>query len=243
MREGEIMKVVQINVTAGEGSTGKICMAIGRELSNRGIENYLLYTSGNCAEPNAIKYANNLQIKQEALKARVYGNWGFNSKKITKDLISWLEQIQPDIIHLHNLHGHNVNLELLFDYIRQKKVRVIWTFHDSWAFTGYCTHFNMAKCERWKTGCMCCPQKKGYTWFTDRSSEIYKKKKELFCGLDLTIVTPSKWLAGLVKESFLKEYPVRVINNGIDLNVFKPSPSDFRERCGITGGGSVVSSS
>ena len=227
------MKIVQLNVTCGVGSTGKICLAVSRLLNERGVENYILFSEEESDYEYGIKYADKLSIKLEALKSRVFGNYGFNSKTLTKKLIAKLDEIQPDIVHLHNLHGHGCNLEILFTYFKEKNIKLYWTFHDCWAFTGYCPHFDMVGCDKWQIQCQACPQKGAYSFFFDNSSKLYSKKKALFSGLDLTIITPSQWLKGLVKKSFLKDYEVLVINNGIDLDIFKPSESDFRENHGI----------
>ena len=227
------MKVVQVNVTCGVGSTGKICKAIGERLVAQGDESYIFHTR---REPNTefhISYATPLYIKAQALKSRLAGNYGFNSIAATKRLIAELERIQPDIVNLHNLHGHNCHLGMLFSYLKEKRVKVIWTFHDCWAFTGYCPHFVMAKCDKWQTGCEHCPQHREFSFLFDRSRWLYQKKKDLFTGLDMTVVTPSRWLADLVGQSFLKDYPVTVINNGIDLSGFYPRESSFREKYGI----------
>lgn len=224
------MKIVQINATCGAGSTGKICVAISKLLNEHGVENYILYSSYQSSYENGIKYMTDKEVKLQAIKSHLFGNYGFNTKKATKRLISKLNDISPDIIHLHNLHSHNIDLKIFFDYIKSKKIKLFWTFHDCWAFTGYCPHFFMIKCDKWKTQCKDCPQKKSYSWFFDKSTTLYETKKLLFSGLDMTIITPSKWLGDLVKQSFLKDYPVKVINNGINLNVFKPSESDFRKQ-------------
>lgn len=227
------MKVVQINATCGVGSTGKICVGISQVLSNNNIENYILYSSKSNGYEFGIKCADDKYIKFQALKSRILGNYGFNSINATQKMITELEGVRPDIVHLHNIHGHDCDLEMLFTYFKQNKTKLIWTFHDCWAFTGYCPHFSMMKCDKWKTQCDKCVQAREYTWIFDRSRFLFNGKKALFQGLDLTIVTPSKWLAGLVKESFLKEYPVKVINNGIDLDIFKPSESNFIRKYGL----------
>ena len=227
------MKIVQINVTCGVGSTGKICLAVSRLLNDKGVENYILFSEEYSDYEYGIKYADKLSIKLEALKSRVFGNYGFNSKTLTKKLIGKLDEINPDVVHLHNLHGHGCNLRMLFNYFKEKKIKLFWTFHDCWAFTGYCPHFDMVGCDKWQTECGNCPQKGAYSFFFDKSDKLYNKKKELFSDLDLTIITPSEWLRSLVKESFLKDYEVLVINNGIDLDVFKPRDSAFREKYGI----------
>jgi glycosyltransferase involved in cell wall biosynthesis len=150
-------------------------------------------------------------------------------------MIAQLERLRPDIVHLHNIHGHDCDLELLFSWFRRNGTRLVWTFHDCWAFTAYCPHFTMAKCGKWKGQCGRCIQRRDFSWFFDRSRELFEKKRQLLQGLDLTIITPSRWLAELVKESFLGEYPVRVIPNGIDLDVFRPCPGNFRKRNGLEG--------
>ncbi len=229
------MKIVQLNVTCAAGSTGKICLAVSELLTEKGVENYILYSEGQSDYPLGIKYADDFGRRLQALKSRFLGNYGFNSKAITKALLRELDRIGPDIVHLHNLHGHGCNLTLLFNYFKEKNIRLYWTFHDCWAFTGYCPHFDMAGCDRWLTKCESCPQRAAYSLFFDRSEELYNKKKELFTGLDLTIITPSQWLADLVKKSFLGSYEVRVINNGIDLEVFTERHSNFRQRYATEG--------
>ncbi len=228
------MKIVQINVTCGQGSTGKICVAISKLLNEKGIENYILYSQGSSDYKNGIKYiGSKWYIKLQALKSRIFGNYGFNSKSATKSIIKEIKKIDPDIVHLHNIHSHDCNLKLLFNFLKQSKIKLYWTFHDCWTFTGYCMYYDMVNCDKWQTKCCCCSKRKEYSWFFDRSRTLHRRKKALFEGLDLTIITPSQWLADQVKQSFLKDYPVKVINNGIDLDVFKPTESDFRKRYSI----------
>lgn len=227
------MKVVQINSTCGIGSTGKICVGISQLLTADNIENYIIYSSRSDGYELGISCSNDIYIKTQALKSRIRGNYGFNSVRATRKIIGQLEKIRPDIVHLHNIHGHDCNLEILFTYFRENKTKLIWTFHDCWAFTGYCPYFTMKKCDKWKTQCAQCVQRREYSWFFDKSRKLFEKKKRLLEGLDLTIITPSQWLADLVRQSFLRGYPVKVINNGIDLGIFKPAASDFRRRYGL----------
>ena len=224
------MKVVQINATCGAGSTGKICMSISQLLNDLNVENYILYSLGTSNDSQGIKYQSDRYTKRMALRSRILGNYGFNSKRSTLKLLEELDRIKPDVVHLHNLHTHNCDLKLLFSYFREKKIKLYWTFHDCWAFTGYCPHFAMVKCDNWKSCCRDCVQRRAYSWFFDRSEQLFLKKKELLLGQDLTIVTPSAGLADLVKQSFLRDYPVKVINNGIDLKVFKHTEGDFRKK-------------
>ena len=229
------MKVVQINATCGVGSTGKICVGISRLLTEESIENYILYSSKSNGYEKGIKCSSDHYVKLQALRSRVFGNYGFNSKWATKKMIDELRRIDPDIVNLHNIHGHDCDLDMLFTYLKKQKTKIVWTFHDCWAFTAYCPHFTMAQCDRWKTGCFDCPQRREYSWFFDKSSKLFEKKRRLLDGLDLTIVTPSQWLADIVKQSFLKDKPISVINNGIDLSVFKPSESTFVKNYGLEG--------
>ncbi len=225
------MVIVQINFSCTWGSTGHICDSISKLLTEQNVENYIFYIYGDNPQnkSNYIKYGNFFYTKFQALKSKILGNYGFNSNKATKRLIKKLEEIQPDIVHVHNIHGHDCNFSGLFEYLKTKRIKVCYTFHDCWAFTGYCPHFTMAKCDNWISGCGNCPLKKKSSWIFDRSTENYLQKKVALSEQDMTIVTPSNWLAGLVKKSFLKKYPVKVINNGIDLLTFKYTTSKFRE--------------
>ena len=228
------MKVLQINATYGSGSTGKICYSVAKLMDKENIENLTLYSQGSLKAENAVKIKNKTYYKIQALKSRVFGNYGFNSSSATKEIIRQIKEFSPDIVHLHNIHGHNVNLKTLFKFFKKNpEIKLFWTFHDCWAFTAYCPHYTMAKCYKWQSECSHCKLRKEYSWFFDKSKKLFNRKKELFTGLNLTIVTPSKWLAEEVKKSFMKDYPVKVINNGIDLSVFKPTESDFREKHGI----------
>ena len=229
------MVVVQINFSCTWGSTGKICDAVSQLLTERQIENYLFYIYGDNPEghPHYIRYGHFVYTKFQALKSKVLGNYGFNSVSATKKLIRQLDAIKPDIVHIHNIHGHDCHVELLFDYLRQKRIKVFYTFHDCWAFTGYCPHFAMVNCDRWQQSCGACVLRKRYSWFFDNSAENFARKRAALADLDMTVITPSRWLGDLVKQSFLKDYPVKVINNGIDLAVFQPTPSTFRRQHGL----------
>lgn len=227
------MIVVQINATCGAGSTGMICLEVSRLLSQNDIENYVIYAVGHSDADTAVRCGSSRDIRVSAARAHLTGNYGFTAVGMTRRLIRLLDDIKPDIVHLHNIHSHNCHLSLLFDYLREKRIRILWTFHDCWAFTGYCPHFMMSGCDKWKSSCGSCPQYRRFSTFFDRSHALFEKKKRLLSGLDLTIVMPSAWLAGIVRQSFLQDYPVKVIHNGIDLDVFRPVSSDIRERLGI----------
>ena len=225
------MKILQINSVCGVGSTGRIVTDIADILRKNGHESYIAYGYGESKEPNSYRMQSNLYLKCNILKTRLFGKHGFYNKRATKGLIEWITQVDPDIIHLHNIHGHYLNIDMLFRFLKGKQKPVFWTLHDCWSFTGHCAHFDYVGCERWKTECYACPQKRAYpdSWLFDRSKESYKDKKRLFMDIDnMMLIAPSEWLANFVKQSFLKEYPVRIINNGIDLTVFKPRNSNIR---------------
>ena len=162
---------------------------------------------------------------------------GHGSYFATKKLIKKIKEINPDVIHLHNIHGYYLNLKVLFKYLKNEyKGKIVWTLHDCWAFTGHCSHFTLAKCNKWKKECYDCPQLHSYPKeYFDTSQIEYKQKMKLFLGLEnLILVTPSEWLKKLINQSFLKDYPTEVINNGIDLNIFKPTyDSDVYEKYNI----------
>ncbi len=227
------MKVAQINVTCGKGSTGKICYGISRVLTDLGIENRVYYSAGFSDYSNSVRYMSKAQIKTGALMSRIFGNWGFNSVIATARLIGQLKAFDPDIVHMHNMHGHNCNLSMLFGYLKKTKTKVVWTFHDCWAYTGYCMHYDMIGCLGWQKECGNCPQKREYSWLFDKSKKLLKKKKKLLEELDLTVVTPSRWLANEVRSSFLNNKPIKVIPNGIDLSVFTAEQGSFREQYGL----------
>lgn len=226
------MKIAEIN-TVHYGSTGKIMLQIAQTARTHG---HTVVTFSKRWKPHPQENPNHFYIGTFAenvlhrIGAPLTGREGFYSYWSTKRLLKQLDSLNPDILHLHNLHGWYLNYGLLFQYIKKTKVPVVWTLHDCWAFTGHCPYFTMVKCEKWKTGCGQCPQYRSYpqSWW-DHSKAMWTWKKAWFTGVsDLTIVTPSQWLADLVKESFLREYPVKVIHNGIDLSVFQPTAGSFR---------------
>ncbi|MBP3253729.1 MAG: glycosyltransferase [Bacteroidales bacterium] len=220
------MKILQINQNYNFGSTGRIMKEINDSIVNSGNEGFMLvaYANGMDAHLYVMEsLPTEWAIKKNLIINRLTGLTGYKAKRRTRKAIKWIESVKPDIIHLHNIHGDWIHLESLFDYIRKNNTPVVWTLHDCWSFTGRCSHFDNLQCFRWLIKCKKCPDLAVYpkSYFFDFSEKMYADKKKWFSGLSCaTIVTPSKWLADYVKQSFLGNYEVQVINNGIDLTQF-----------------------
>lgn len=221
------MKILQVNTVIRGSSVGRIMadlyeminasgneglVAVGREPWQEGYQGVLIGNKGD--------------FYRHVMKNFFQGEGGFGSGEVTKKFLSWVDQEKPDLIHLHNIHGFYLQIELLFDYIKKRNIPVVWTLHDCWSFTGHCAYYDFAACDKWKNGCNTCVHHAKvypYALFKDNTIASYARKRKAFCGVEnLTVVTPSQWLKGQVKQSFLREYPVRVIPNGVDLNVFCP---------------------
>lgn len=235
------MRILMINTVCGTGSTGRICTDLAKSFEAQGHEIKITYRATQDLPEDCQKYGVCIGTKKSvyahALLSRITDKAGFYSKAATKKLVRFMRQYQPDVIHLHNLHGYYINLPILFDYLKHEhKGKVVWTLHDCWAFTGHCVHYAYVGCDKWKTGCANCPQKKTYpvSMLKDRSKLNYEEKKRLFTGVpNMTIVTVSQWLKEQAKSSFLREYPVERVYNGIDYAIFRPLQSDIREKLGV----------
>lgn len=235
------MKVLLINAVCGTGSTGKICAEIAQKYEREGHEVKIAYGRDGFVPEQFRKYAvrigTDLDVRLHGVYTRLTDRHGFGSVQATQKFLRWAEAYDPDVLWLHNVHGYYINIELLFKWIKTRPdMQVKWTLHDCWTFTGHCSHFTFVGCDKWQTGCYDCPQKTEYpaSLVCDASRWNYEKKKELFTGIkNMTVITPSKWLAELVKKSFLGEYPVEVVYNTINTDVFKPTESDFRKKYGL----------
>lgn len=235
------MRIAEINMCAN-GSTGKIMLQIAQQGRLRGHEVWTYSTNAFSYKYKKLPVASDghryfgsyFENAVHYFFGRVFGYNGCFSRFATHRLIRELKKNKVEVVHLHNLHSFCFKFPLFFGYVKKNNIRLIWTLHDCWAFTGHCPHFDMIGCDKWKNGCYSCPLHKNYPASElDDSKQMYRLKKKWFTGVkDMTLVSPSRWLADLVKQSFLKNYPVEVINNGIDLNVFKPTDSDFRARYG-----------
>ena len=225
------MKIVEINATP-YGSTGKIMRQISKIAESNGNEVFLFtkkWRNSNIKMNNHFYIGNYLENIIARIFCPVFGIEGKFTYFSTKLLIKRLKKINPDVIHLHNIHGWYLNFGILFNYIKKSNCKVIWTLHDCWSFTGHCPNFETINCYKWKEGCFNCRQLDCYPNVKiDNTKKMWIKKKEWFTGVkNLIIVTPSIWLSRLVKKSYLLDYPTRVINNGIDLNVFKPNNNGY----------------
>lgn len=219
--------LLQINIVVNYGSTGRIIEELGQTAYQYGWKSYIAYgRKGRFNKSELIKIGSYCDVILHGLKTRLFDKHGFGSFRSTQKLIRQIENIKPDIIHLHNLHGYYINIELLFKYLKSSNIPVVWTLHDCWPLTGHCVHFDSIQCNKWQTLCFKCPQRKQYpaSLLIDRSYCNYLIKKELFTSLkDLTIVTVSKWMQNITRQSFFAQFPSCIIYNGINTNIFKPS--------------------
>ena len=224
------MKLVQIN-TFPYKATGSIMMSIHNAATVAGIDSYVVWGRGRKPEnDHEFSIEDDIEIKIHGLLTRLTDRTGFFSKKATRNLLGILDLINPDIVHLHNIHGYYVNIPMLFGYLESKKIKVVWTLHDCWTFTGHCAYYSMIGCEKWKDGCNHCPQKKTYptSVLMDSSRWNWEQKRRYFTSVDPVLVPVSDWLAGEVRKSYFKNSLIRTIYNGISLEKYHPVESDIR---------------
>lgn len=216
-------KLFQINVVSNMLSTGKICEDIAKVAQKHGWQTYIAY--GRWSKPGiqeAKHVGSSFDMYEHYAEHRLFDNEGLASRRATKKLIKWMDEVKPDIIQLHNIHDHYLNYPILFKYLATLDTPVVWTQHDCWAFTGGCTYFDMYNCWKWKTKCEKCPERRAI--FCDKSRYQYELKKKLISEIEnLTFVPVSDWLGGLIKESFHSHREILTIHNGIDISRFKLS--------------------
>lgn len=223
------MKILQINSVSNTGSTGRIAEGIAEQILIAGGSSVIAYgrTSNKSDFSDEIQIGCMGDVYTHGIMSLLFDRHGFGSQKATKDFLKKLDKINPDIIHLHNIHGYYINIELLFNYLKSRNKPLVWTLHDCWSFTGHCTHYTSVSCDKWESSCFKCPIIGAYpkSLFVDNSKKNYREKKKLFAGLNRNLtklVTPSQWLADQLSSSFLNSYSTLVINNGIDIQKFKP---------------------
>jgi len=218
------VRFLQINSVAGSGSTGRIVSAIGRVAQERGHDILVAYGRGECKEEHCIRVGNGIDIWLHGVKSVLGDAHGLGSRRATLKLTEALDRIRPDVIGLHNIHGYYLNYPVLFDYLSTSGIPVVWTLHDCWPFTGHCSYFDRFDCQKWRSECSQCPMTGYYPKsIVDKSTRNFRLKKAAFRALkELVIVTPSHWLKRIVEKSFLGGFPIQVIHNGVDLDVFSP---------------------
>ena len=220
------MKLLQINsVLSNFGSTGKIVNQIGDVAIRNGWESHIAYGRWGCqSQSSLLKLENTWDVYLHVAYTRLTDRHGLCSNKATRRLIRYIQDLHPDIIHLHVLHGYYLNYKMLFEYLNTLNTPIVWTQHDCWAFTGHCAHFTEAGCYKWREQCHHCPISHDYPCaYRDNSAENFQLKKQYFTGCkNLTIVTVSEWLRRMVSQSFLGKYNIHTIYNGTDLTAFRP---------------------
>lgn len=228
------MKIAQICTNVMSGSVGSIVRNLYEGIKEQGDECLICYGRGKIPEGyKYYKFNTSLDIYYHVIMARLFDSDGLHSKMATKRLIKRLKDYAPDIVHIHCLHGYYINYPLLFEYFKQSKVKVVWTMHDCWAFTGHCCYYDFNKCDKWKYGCIECHHKSSYpkSNFISNSTRNHLKKRNCFQSINnLKIVTPSKWLKSEIRKSFLKNVECEVINNGININLFRHDKSINKEK-------------
>jgi len=232
--------LLQINSVAGCGSTGGIVSGLARLAAGAGWNSLIAYGRGTGSdELQAVRVGTDCDVRRHGVVTRLFDRHGLGSRTATERFITRMEQVRPDLIHLHNLHGYYLNIRVLFEWLSTRDIPVVWTFHDCWPMTGHCSHFDHIGCEKWKTVCRQCPQTGRYpaSILLDRSEKNFRLKRVLFTSVKrMTIVPVSRWLNGVVGQSFLGDVPRKVIYNGVDTGLYKPAESsDVRRKFGVDG--------
>lgn len=232
------MKVLQVNATYGLGSTGTIVRDLKECCEEHGIECYVAYALTDEKVERGYKIGNWFFNKLHALLSRIAGKQAYFSYIPTLWFIHYIKKLQPDVVHLHNLHSNYINLPIFLKYLAKNNVRTIITLHDCWWYTGGCYYYTAAVCSKWLDKCGKCPKRFFETpaYFIDKSAEILNDKKKYLLAIPrLYFVGVSDWISNEARKSFLASKTIMTIHNGIDLSVFKPTPSDLREKLGLTG--------
>lgn len=226
------MRILQINASINSGSTGRIAEDIGSVLIDNGHESYIAFGRNDRESKSIkIKIGNRLNVIIHYFESLLFDQHGFSSRIATYCFLRKIDKIKPDAIGLHNIHGYYINIEMLFNYIKKKNIPVVWTLFDCWAFTGHCSYFDNINCKKWTVQCEKCPKRNLYpkSMFIDNSKNNYIHKRNVFNGVkNLQIIVHSEWLNNITKKSFLSSYSTKLINSGVDLNLFKPTTSDLK---------------
>ena len=237
------IKVLRITTEINRSSIGRTTEQIGRLVIAEGWDSYIAWgRSDGKSESQKIQIGNKTSVFIHGLLTRLFDLHGYGSYFATKKLVAKIKEIKPDIIHLHDIHGYYINIRVLFKYLKESGIPVVWSHHDCWAFTGHCAFYSTVNCNKWQTECHDCPLSKDYpgSLFVDNSRKNFRLKKDLFTSLDkLYNVGVSEWISKELKKSFLKKYPILTICNGIDTDVFRPRQEcekEVREKYGLGNG-------
>lgn len=236
-------KLLLINTSANTTSPGRIAEEIGHAAIARGYDSYFAYgRTGRESKSKLIRIGTDWDFKIHGIESMLWDNHGFGSRVATRKFIEDVESIRPDVVNLHNIHGYYLNVDILFGYLAEKDIPIVWTLHDCWPFTGHCAYFDRYQCEKWKAGCYHCPNSKGYpkSLLLDRSKSNYLRKKEIFNKpKNIILVAVCDWMANNLMTSFLSNYPIVTIYNGVDIDVFRPRFSNedeckaFNQKLGV----------
>ena len=230
-------KLLQIDSCLGVLSTGRISEGIARVAMSQGWDCYIAHGARYLGK--SIQHSYQIETRTgeylHYAKSFFFDAHGLGSTSATKKLVEYIKEVKPDIIQMHCIHGYYLNYKVLFEYLAEAGIPVVWTQHDCWGFTGHCSYFGFAKCEKWKEECHDCPLLKIYPKaLIDKSRRNFQLKKRLFTSVNnMTVVSVSKWLDSIVAQSFLRDFPHRVIYNGIDTDVFRPYKDNVRDKYGI----------
>lgn len=231
------MKIMFINSVVDYGSTGKIVRELANGLKSRGNSVIIAYGRHEAkTEKDTFNITNKWSTVFHIIMTRFFGRHGMHSNYETKKLIKKIEEFKPDTIHLHNLHGYYLNVPMLLSFLKDKDIKILWTLHDAWLISGSSAYFDFNGCKLWDQGCVECVSTKDYPkviGFKRQKKNFAWKKKSLLTLQNLTLFTPSLWLKDMLSQSFLKDVPTYVVNNGIDTEVFKPTiSSELRDMYG-----------
>lgn len=232
------MKILQINSSINSGSTGRITEDIGCVLLENRHESYIAYGRNEHESKSVkVKIGGKWNVMLHYLESSLFDRHAFSSRIATRRFLKKLDEIAPDAIGLHNLHGYYLNIEMLFNYIKRNNIPVIWTLFDCWAFTGHCSYFDNINCEKWKSECHNCPKINYYpkSYILDNSKTNFRNKSAIFNGVNnLEIIVHSNWLSDLVKQSYLANYRINIVRSGVDVCVFKPTQSELKTKHNLT---------
>lgn len=236
----QINPVLRVNT-----STGRIMQEIGELAMQHGWRSCIAYSKGRdgikSCQSEVIPVGNKWSTIWHGLETRLFDRHGLASNEATRLFVKQIQELKPDVIHIHNIHGYFLNYQILFDFLAQSTIPVVWTVHDCWLYTGHCYYYSYAGCNKWQTGCGHCPQKKEFpaSWLIDRSHQNYEDKKQAFTSLpqdQLTIVPVSEWIREEMQHSFLRNNQFHVIHNGINTNIFNIyNPEQVKQKYGLNG--------